>query len=249
MRNPGLAQHPFFGLHTSHVRTIKLDTIASLTALIQKLDIRGPVLDVGCGVGYMTIWLARQFPLQFVGVDGSPRSIEIARSRASGVGNVRFDCFGYVRKPFGQKSDFILCASGLSDRAESGDVVRNIARSLVDGGVCVLTGGLDEDLDYDALKQVARDYRLGFAFWDKVGGWKTPEVGYEYADFIVLVKSVNSPLPAKFLANSVELNNFLRYSKLADVPREEQSIGYYRAKRSEGKLPPDTSVEASPQRA
>ena len=116
------AQHPFFGLANSNVRTIKLDTLATLTALIQKLDIRGPILDVGCNVGNMTRLLTRQTTNQFLDEDFSPRSIENARSRASGAGNVRFDRFGYLRKPFGQKYDLIFCSAGF-EFEDSADVV------------------------------------------------------------------------------------------------------------------------------
>lgn len=233
-----LAQDPLFGLFNSHARTKKLDTVATLTALIQKLDIRGPVLDVGCNVGYMTLWLARHSPVQFVGVDFSQRSIEYARSRALGVGNVRFDTLDYVRRSFARKYDLVLCSSGFPDVESSADVLRNIARSLIDGGLCVLAGMLDTDLDYTALKTIAKKHRLGFSFLDKLGGWRAEEFGYDHNDFLVLVKGVDSPLPAKLERGTVPWDEFLRYAKSPDVPCEEQSVGYYRAKKSEGKLPP-----------
>jgi len=49
------------------------------------------VLDVGCGTGTDSIWLAQQ-GYEVVGVDIAPRSIELARVRAQnfGVSNIRF---------------------------------------------------------------------------------------------------------------------------------------------------------------
>ncbi len=53
------------------------------------------VLDVGCGIGILTTFYARQCPdCRVVGIDRSPASIELARQRAQelGVTNVRFEC-------------------------------------------------------------------------------------------------------------------------------------------------------------
>lgn len=52
------------------------------------------VLDAGCGTGHTTVALARRLPgVEFVGLDLSRTSIDIARELAesSGVGNVRFE--------------------------------------------------------------------------------------------------------------------------------------------------------------
>ncbi len=53
------------------------------------------VLDVGCGVGILTTFYARQFPEKsFVGIDRSPVSIAVAQQKAAELrlGNVRFEC-------------------------------------------------------------------------------------------------------------------------------------------------------------
>ena len=47
----------------------------------------GTVLDVGCGTGTNTIWLARQ-GFDAIGIDISARAVEIARERAAGAGVV-----------------------------------------------------------------------------------------------------------------------------------------------------------------
>ncbi len=53
------------------------------------------ILDVGCGVGLLTTFYARQYPDKtFVGIDRSPASIARAQEQAEALGltNVRFDC-------------------------------------------------------------------------------------------------------------------------------------------------------------
>ena len=53
------------------------------------------ILDVGCGVGILTTFYARQYPDKtFVGIDRSPASIARAQEHAKvlGLTNVRFEC-------------------------------------------------------------------------------------------------------------------------------------------------------------
>ncbi|MCX5724567.1 MAG: class I SAM-dependent methyltransferase [Nitrospirae bacterium] len=53
------------------------------------------ILDVGCGVGILTTFYAKQYPDKaFVGIDRSPVSIARAQEQAAALGlaNVRFDC-------------------------------------------------------------------------------------------------------------------------------------------------------------
>lgn len=58
-------------------------------SLKQHLDPGLPVLDIGCGNGTLTRWLARTFPAA-VGVDISSHAVERARSESTGITNVSF---------------------------------------------------------------------------------------------------------------------------------------------------------------
>jgi SAM-dependent methyltransferase len=64
-------------------------------AVAERIGPSVSVLDVGCGIGVLTTFYARQFPqCSFVGVDRSPASIAVAQERANALGltNVRFEC-------------------------------------------------------------------------------------------------------------------------------------------------------------
>ncbi len=63
----------------------------ALAALFDGDEVAGRVLDVGCGTGELAL-LAGTRGLDAVGVDSSPRAIEIARRRAEerGIDSVRF---------------------------------------------------------------------------------------------------------------------------------------------------------------
>ncbi|THJ24495.1 MAG: class I SAM-dependent methyltransferase [Nitrospira sp. CG24E] len=74
------------------------------------------ILDVGCGVGILTTFYARQFPNKtIVGVDRSPASIARAReqTRALGLTNVRFECLDCTDLAAAHSADLILATHAL----------------------------------------------------------------------------------------------------------------------------------------
>jgi SAM-dependent methyltransferase len=74
------------------------------------------ILDVGCGVGILTTFYARQFPDRtFVGVDRSPASIARAREQAKALRltNVQFECLDLDHTPPTRSSDLVLATHAL----------------------------------------------------------------------------------------------------------------------------------------
>ena len=71
------------------------------------------ILDVGCGVGILTTFYARQFPDKtFVGIDRSTVSIVRAQEQAKALGliNVRFECLDLDHTLSASSYDLILAA-------------------------------------------------------------------------------------------------------------------------------------------
>lgn len=69
------------------------------------------ILDVGCGVGILTTFYARQYPDKtFVGIDRSPASIARAQEHAKALSltNVRFDCLDFDHTPPTRSYDLVL---------------------------------------------------------------------------------------------------------------------------------------------
>ncbi len=74
------------------------------------------ILDVGCGVGILTTFYARQYPDKtFVGIDRSPASIARAQEQAQvlGLTNVRFDCLDLDLTSSAGSYDLILATHAL----------------------------------------------------------------------------------------------------------------------------------------
>lgn len=74
------------------------------------------ILDVGCGVGILTTFYARQYPDKtFVGIDRSPVSIARAQGQAQtlGLANVRFDRLDFEHTSPASSYDLILATHAL----------------------------------------------------------------------------------------------------------------------------------------
>ncbi len=65
------------------------------SAVAKRIGQARTALDVGCGIGVLTTFYARQFPhCVFTGIDRSPASIAAAQKRAAEIklANIRFEC-------------------------------------------------------------------------------------------------------------------------------------------------------------
>ena len=74
------------------------------------------ILDVGCGVGILTTFYARQHPDKaFVGIDRSPASIARAQEQAKALGltNVQFECLDLDHTTPSRSFDLILATHAL----------------------------------------------------------------------------------------------------------------------------------------
>ena len=74
------------------------------------------ILDVGCGVGILTTFYAKQHPDRtFVGIDRSSASITRAQEHAKTLGltNVQFECLDVDHTPLTRSSDLLLATHAL----------------------------------------------------------------------------------------------------------------------------------------
>ncbi|GKS58554.1 hypothetical protein YTPLAS18_20810 [Nitrospira sp.] len=86
------------------------------TAVAERLGQARRILDVGCGLGILTTFYARQAPeARVVGIDRSARSIEVARGQAAKLGlkQCTFTCHDLDHDPIGEPYDLIIASQAL----------------------------------------------------------------------------------------------------------------------------------------
>jgi 2-polyprenyl-3-methyl-5-hydroxy-6-metoxy-1,4-benzoquinol methylase len=116
-------------------------TPPEVVSLVESGGIHGCALDLGCGTGTHSIYLAQR-GFVVVGVDFSPKAIEMAREKARQAGAaVDFrvgdvTCLDFLREPF----DFVLdigCLHSLDAMGRTG-YARHLARLTSPGGTFLL---------------------------------------------------------------------------------------------------------------
>jgi ubiquinone/menaquinone biosynthesis C-methylase UbiE len=130
-------------------------TLASLPYL------RGPVLELGCGTGYMQNALAAAHPDRVVGLDESPQMLALTQQRASSSGrSIRVMRGVAQRLPFASGSFQSVLSTFPSDYIFHTDTLAEIGRVLHPTGrlVIVDAGTFTGNRLYEGL--VALAYRL-----------------------------------------------------------------------------------------
>lgn len=104
------------------------------------------VLDVGCGLGGASLWLARNLDCSVLGITNSPEQAKIARRRAHAAGfdyELRFAVMDANQLDLPRASFDVVwvleCSEHLAERAA---FIRNCARVLKPGGVLALSAWL-----------------------------------------------------------------------------------------------------------
>ncbi|MEU8001157.1 class I SAM-dependent methyltransferase [Catellatospora sp. NPDC049111] len=153
---------------------------AMATACLESVTVAGTeqVLDVGCGDGFVTRLIASMVPDGAVlGVDPSPRMIEVARTADDQLTNVSFQVGDVVTMAFGPDFDLVVSFNALHWVAEQQTAYRNIAAALKPTGrvlVQVVCQGDRPSIERVAMETV-RDPRWAQAF----AGFAQPYVHIE----------------------------------------------------------------------
>jgi trans-aconitate 2-methyltransferase len=141
----------------------------SLAALSLRGDER--VLDVGCGDGRVSAEVAAMVPRGSVlGVDPSPRMLDVARARTGAVvPNLAFAAGSAESLPYVAEFDVVVSFNALHWVADLGLALRRIRSALVDGGsaylqlVCEGERPSVEDVTYAVTRRVPYADLLGDA--------------------------------------------------------------------------------------
>jgi SAM-dependent methyltransferase len=130
--------------------------LPALDGVVDKLRRGARVADIGCGFGSSTLIMAEAFPnSEFVGYDFHAPSIEAAREKANGRGNVRFEVARAQDYP-GQGFDLVTLFDALHDMGDPVGAARHIAASLAPDGKLMLVEPMAGDALEENLHPVGR---------------------------------------------------------------------------------------------
>ena len=97
------------------------------------------VLDVGCGLGKVTVYLA-QNGLNVMGIDISPRLIDLARKKAAEKNiPLHFEVIELSKLMVDEKFDAVLFAGVLEHIDDEEQLMRDAQRVLKEGGKIIIT--------------------------------------------------------------------------------------------------------------
>lgn len=126
------------------------------------------VLDLGCGVGTASLYLARRRPVDVVGVSISPEQVRLARRFAQRFaergdpleGTVRFEVADFTDLPDDLAGfDLAFAIEAFVHAGSAAEFFRNAARALRPGGVLVV---VDDVLSGDSTDARLDDFRAGW---------------------------------------------------------------------------------------
>jgi ubiquinone/menaquinone biosynthesis C-methylase UbiE len=115
--------------------------IAAVAGLTERFEAGASVLDIGCGSGHVVNLLGRAFPKStFVGYDFNAGAIAAAGAEADawGLGNVRFEVRDVARLPGDDRFDVVTAFDCIHDQARPRQVLAEVHRVLVPGGMFVM---------------------------------------------------------------------------------------------------------------
>ena len=128
---------------------------ASIHKILKKANAQR-VLDVGCGLGKVTTYLAQQ-GLDVTGIDISERLIKLAKEKAQKSGlNIHFEVVELDKYVVEEKFDAVLFAGVLEHIEEEGKMMFDAKRLMKEDGKIVIT-----DITAFQFLFMERDRRVG----------------------------------------------------------------------------------------
>lgn len=130
------------GEYGTHTRTYEQE--GRLGAILSLLNLRetGSILDIGCGVGWLTRQYAREAQDQVIGIDFSEQSIAVARDMAmkEGLNNLEFQVMDAEELQFeNDQFDCIICSEVLEHLLHPEKALNEMHRVLKHTGQIVVT--------------------------------------------------------------------------------------------------------------
>lgn len=116
------------------------EKLPHIVSLLDRAQIRSGsrVLDLACGTGIISGVLHDRYGAEVLGLDVSPKMIEIAKAKYKGKEGVHFECGDFYETSFREEFDYVICHNAFPHFVDVERFVDHIADALVPGGEFVV---------------------------------------------------------------------------------------------------------------
>lgn len=225
-----LAKNELSGTVISQKHPLILSGMVWISSLFNHLDVDGEILDIGCHIGYQSIWLSEYLHTKLRAIDRSEDAIAVGRENARQA-NVEFESWDYETDPWRDDSfeAIICCDASPNTLDEHKEFLERCSSRLAAGGLFVLIGDCMPWMITSALTTHASSLGLGFGVGDVIGGWNGDSFDAKFA--LALLKGGEGNFPSDLQAHCLEAwPSFQEFANTHDVPHNKKSTAYCRAR-------------------
>lgn len=228
-----ICKHQLHGLITSARRARLVDSVSAAVAVVQKENIDGRILDVGCHAGHIASLIADRVPNEMLGIDRLKDAIMAAIEHPSRNSRVEFR---QDRIPRNSNEQFGLIVSvDAIHNLPSHKHVKNYGELLEPDGIVLITSPSLKDDNWPKFIKAAAKAGLCFRYAFPVGGYGgASEVsGNQFSSqiMIALQKKDGPKIPASLRTIEEEWwEEFHPPSRLMDTAVTENTYAFYLSK-------------------
>lgn len=217
-----LGTQPVAGVVHSHKYPFTLDTAAAVVAMCRAVGAKGPILDIGCHIGYHPDIYEKLLGLEVFAIEASQAAISTARSVLGDRERIHFIRADHSKIEL-PKVQVITCVDAFPySRGDIALMLSKFIDAITKDGFIVLAGNL-LDIAPGDLSKVCKHLGLGMLAHGVTGGWISPLNTYENRIWIVLGKS-KTAVPRNLYMN---WDGFPEYANSTLTPFDEKTQAFF----------------------
>ena len=226
------ADEHVFGVVTSKRRHIIIDAVAMTISIARRLNITGPILDIGCHAGFLPDVASQFVDAEFMGIDPVVEAIQFGSRRLLSSGRVELVCASVPWQTERQFPMIVTVDACPSSRSDRGPFLAGVGKLLSRGGIALVISRYLLDPDPTPLRRQLKRADLGYAFADIVGGYGGAPTEFFVEGVLCLIKESPRQLPSKLQSHmQSDWSSFRNYANDPLTPDREKTQSFERAQR------------------
>ncbi len=222
-----LGNQPLSGIVHSRKYPFILDSAAAVIDSYRHCGFSGPILDIGCHVGYHLDIYERLLDTDVIGIEISATAV--ATAKAHFVSRPRIEVIqGDIEKVQIPECKLISCVDAYpTNQAGLTAFLARIAKGLPSDGVVVLIGGIGS-MKRGEVTKACKHVGLGMVLHDVIGGW-VGDLGQYQGNAVLALSRDREPVPKDLHIGWSE--GFPEYANNPSTPWHEQTQAFFRSKQ------------------